>query len=135
MQWGVSVSQLLSVCGDDGATTILRLGDGLAPLQPYGGEGEGEERGRGGRREGDERREERRGGGKGGERRGRGGVGRTGERGSLYAATVVQRPSCVLTTALLRYNRMRREESGEREGWGWRGARGAEKGERDEKNA
>ena len=68
MQWGVNVSQLLSVCGDDGATTILRLGDGLAPLQPYGGEGE--ERGRGGRREA------------GGEERGRKGRGEERERRS-----------------------------------------------------
>ena len=94
--------------------------------------------GRGGRGEGDER--ETRGGrrGEGEEREGRGeGEEEWGgpERGSVYAATVVQRPSCVLTTALLRYNRMRREESGEREGWVWRGARGAEKGERDERNA
>ena len=73
MQWGVNVSQgaqLLSVCGDDGATTILRLGDGLAPLQPYGGEREGEERGRGGRREA------------GGEERGRKGRGEERERRS-----------------------------------------------------
>jgi hypothetical protein len=36
-QWGVNVSQggaLLGVCGDDGATTVLRLGDGLTALQP-----------------------------------------------------------------------------------------------------
>ena len=46
-QWAVNVSQgaqLLSVCGDDGATTILRLGDGLAALQPYEKRGGEEER-------------------------------------------------------------------------------------------